>query len=40
MKKYEMSRVVLLVENFEGCAVVAISIASQRPVAIPLEQER
>ena len=34
MKKYEISRVVLLVENFKSCAVVAISIASQWSVAI------
>ena len=40
MKKYEMSRVVLLVENFKSCAVVAISISSKRSVAISLGQER
>lgn len=40
MKKYEISRVVLLVENVKSCAVVAISIASQWSVAISLGQER
>ena len=40
MKKEKMSRVVLLVENFKSYAVVAISIAPQRSVAISLWQER
>ena len=40
MKKYEMSRVVLLVDNFKRCAVVVISISSKRSVAISFGQER